>query len=113
MANHETPLHTRFRAVDDGAARQITELLRTTAAAAATEQGHLRYDVFAVEGDPTTLYVLEAWDSVDDARRHADLVLGARGLDLVQPLLREQLDTVTLIPIRSAAASSTRAGLAA
>ncbi len=49
------------------------------------------------------MYVLEAWVSIDDARRHADLVLGNGGVDRVLPLLRERLDTVTLIPIASSA----------
>lgn len=113
MASQETQLRTRFRAVDDDAARQIGDLLRGTAAAAASEPGLLSYDVFAVVGDPTTLYVLEAWESVDDARRHADLVLGNGGVDRVLPLLRERLDTVTLVPIASSAPAGNKGGRAA
>lgn len=110
VANQEIRLRTRFRAVDLDAAQTIIGLLRATAAAAASEQGHLSYDVFAVEGDPTTLCVLEMWASVDDARRHADLVLGNGGANRVLPLLREPLDTVTLIPIASAAPAGMNVG---
>lgn len=110
MANQETQLRTRFRAVDEDAARQVGDLLRSTAVAAASEQGHLSYEAVAVEGDPTTLYVLEAWASVDDARRHADLVLGNGGVDRVLPLLRERLDTVTLVPIASSALTGEKVG---
>jgi quinol monooxygenase YgiN len=107
---NETKLLTRLRAVDEDAARQTTDLLRATAAAVAAEQGHLRYDVFAVEGDPATLYVFEAWASADDARRHADLVLSNGAVDRVLPLLREPLDTVTLIPIVCHAATGEPGG---
>jgi quinol monooxygenase YgiN len=106
-------LLTRFRAVDEDAARQTTELLRGTAAAVASEHGHLTYDVSAVEGDPTTLYVLETWASAVDARRHADLVLDNGAVDRVLPLLRERLDTVTLVPIASHAAGHDQGGEAA
>lgn len=100
-----TTLLTRFTAVDENAAEQTTDLLRATAAAVVAEPGHLSYDVFAVEGDPATLYVLEAWASAHDAGRHADLVLSNGAVDRVLPLLRAPLDTVTLIPIVSHAAA--------
>ena len=105
MADHETHLLTRFRAVDEDAARQVGDLLRGTAAGAASEQGHLSYEVLAVATDPTTLYVLEAWASGEDAQRHADLVLAGDGIDRVLPLLRERLDTETLIPLTSSTLS--------
>lgn len=106
----DTHILTRFRALDEKAARETADLLRETAAAVAAEQGHLRYDAFAVEGDPATLYVFEAWASADDARRHADLVLSNGAVDRVLPLLRERIDTVTLIPIASDVATDEPGG---
>jgi quinol monooxygenase YgiN len=103
-------LLTRFQAVDEDAALHAAELLRGTAAAVASEHGHLTYDLSAVEGDPTTLYVLETWASADDARRHADVVLDNGAVDRVLPLLPERLDTVTLLQIASHAAGDDPGG---
>ncbi len=94
-------LLTRFRAVDDQAAKQVTDALRTIADGIAAEPGHTTYDVFAVDGDPTLLYVLETWASAADADRHARLVLDDGSVDRVLPLLGERLATMTLTPVVS------------
>lgn len=75
--------------------------LRTIAEGSANESGHGTYDIFAVENDPTVLYVLETWASVDDAHHHADLVLNDGTVDRVLPLLGERLETVTLTMVVS------------
>lgn len=112
MPSRQTHLLTRFGAVDEDAAARIGVLLRGTATEVASEPGHVSYAVFAVEGDPTTLYVLESWASVADARRHADRVLGDGAVDRVLPLLGDRLDTVTLVPIVLSSAAGDRGAIA-
>ncbi len=94
-------LLTRFRAVDDQAAKQVTDALRTVADGIAAEPGHATYDVFAVDGDPTLLYVLETWASAADADRHARRVVDDGSVDRVLPLLGERLETMTLTTVAS------------
>jgi quinol monooxygenase YgiN len=91
----------RFRAVDDQAAKQVTDALRTVADGIAAEPGHATYDVFAVDGDPTLLYVLETWASAADADRHARRVVDDGSVDRVLPLLGERLETMTLTTVAS------------
>ncbi len=96
-----THLLTGLHATDAQAARKVAGQLRDAAAAAASEKGHLTYDVFEVRGDPATLYVHETWASAEDARRHAGLGVTRDGADRITPLLAGGLDTVELIPLAS------------
>lgn len=103
MTGKRTQLLTRFSTVDAAAAADMAELLRATASTVASEDGHLSYAVFGVDGDPSTMYVFEEWASPRDAQHHADMALGGGGLERVLPLLREPLDTRTLVPIATSA----------
>lgn len=94
-------LLTRFRAVDDVAVRELAAELRVTAAAVEAEPGHRSYNVFVDQDDPTSLYVVEAWASAADARRHAELVVTNGAVQRVAPLLAEELTTRTLHPLPS------------
>lgn len=92
-------LVTRFAAVDDSAARGVSDELRAIAVSVVAEPGHLSYEIFADQDDPRNFYVIETWAGISHARRHEDLVLDNGAVERVVPLLTDAPRTLTLRPI--------------
>ncbi len=65
-----TTLLSRFVAVDEPSAARMAALLAAMSRSVRDEPGHVAYEAFRAQEDPTVLYVQETWATPEDANGH-------------------------------------------
>ena len=91
-------LFSTFRTNSESAARELRGRLLEMVAPTRSEPGCLTYEVLATVDETTTLYVIETWNTREDAERHAQRVLDDGLVSRAEPLLNGPITSLWLEP---------------
>jgi quinol monooxygenase YgiN len=91
-------LFSAFKANSDSAARELRDRLVEMVAPTRSEPGCVSYEVFAAAGETTALYVIESWNTREDAERHARRVVDDGLVSRAETLLDEPITSLWLEP---------------
>jgi quinol monooxygenase YgiN len=91
-------LFSTFKANSDSAARELRDRLVEMVAPTRSEPGSVSYEVFAAVGETTALYVIESWNTREDAERHAQRVVDDGLVSRAETLLDGPITSLWLEP---------------
>jgi quinol monooxygenase YgiN len=91
-------LFSTFKANGDSAARELRDRLVEMVAPTRSEPGSVSYEVFAAAGETTELYVIESWNTREDAERHAQRVVDDELVSRAETLLDGPITSLWLEP---------------
>lgn len=94
-----TTLLSRFVAVDEPSAARMAALLAAMSRSVRDEPGHVAYEAFRAQEDPTVLYVQETWATPEDADGHIRRVASDPAAQRASALLARPIETVTLLAV--------------
>jgi quinol monooxygenase YgiN len=101
---------TRFTAKDHQSSIRLNKVFEELSTTVPTEPGNVSYTIFTVENEPRTSYIIEAWESPQDADKHAERVVANGLADVVLPLLTHDLVTENLAPLTGTVRQPAAAG---
>ena len=93
-----TTLFSTFIANSESAARELRDRLLGMVAPTRSEPGSVTYEVLAAADEATTLYVIESWNTREDAERHALRVVADGLVSRAEPLLNGPITSLWLEP---------------
>jgi quinol monooxygenase YgiN len=91
-------LFSTFKANSDSAARELRDRLVEMVAPTRSEPGCFSYEVFAAADETTALYVIESWNTREDAERHAQRVVDDALVSGAETLLDGPITSLWLEP---------------
>lgn len=91
-------LFSAFKANSDSAARELRDRLVEIVVPTRGEPGCISYAVFAAADETTALYVIESWNTREDAERHARRVVDDGLASRAETLLDRPITSLWLEP---------------
>ena len=91
-------MFSAFKANSDSAARELRDRLVEIVVPTRSEPGCISYAVFAAADETTALYVIESWNTREDAERHARRVVDDGLASRAETLLDRPITSLWLEP---------------
>lgn len=91
-------MFSAFKANSDSAARELRDRLVEIVVPTRGEPGCISYAVFAAADETTALYVIESWNTREDAERHARRVVDDGLASRAETLLDRPITSLWLEP---------------
>lgn len=91
-------LFSTFRANSDLAARELRDRLLGMVSPTRSEPGSVTYEVLTTADEATTLYVIETWNTREDAEQHTQHVVDDGLISRAEPLLNGPITSLWLEP---------------
>ena len=91
-------MFSTFRSNSDSAARELRDRLVEIVVPTRGEPGCISYAVFAAADETTALYVIESWNTREDAERHARRVVDDGLASRAETLLDRPITSLWLEP---------------
>jgi quinol monooxygenase YgiN len=91
-------LFSTFRANSESAAEELRDRLLGMVAPTRGELGSVTYEVLVAPDESTALYVIETWNTCEDAERHALRVVDEGLVSRAEPLLNGPITSLWLEP---------------